>query len=272
MAATKDVNELEKSIMRKKIILLLSLANMFVLVLSAFYAVSSWDILEKNDEPSKEIQVSGEGIVLARPDIVIFTATVTTDAPRVKDAQAENTNRSNAVISFLKNSGVADKDMKTMGYAVSPQYQYDNVIRCFNSPCPVRSPRIVSYQAQHTLEIKVRNLDSADSLLEGVVSAGANEVGSLVFDVDNKDAARAEARKKAIDNAKKKAAVLARDLGIHLVAISQFSESSGIYYPGPMYAAKSFEGVGDNMIQPAPEVKEGEQQIRANVTISYTFR
>lgn len=271
MAAIKDINELEKSIMRKKIILLLSLANMFVLVLVAFYAVSSWDILEKKDEPSKEIQVSGEGIVLARPNIVTFTATVITDAPRVKDAQAENTNRSNAVISFLKQSGVADKDMKTVGYTVSPQYQYDTVARCFNSPCPVHSPRIISYQVRHTLEIKVRNLDSADSLLEGVVSAGANEVGSLVFDVDNKDAARAEARKKAIADAKKKAAVLAKDLGIRLTEITQFSESSGIY-PPPMYAAKSFEGMGGDMAQPAPEVKEGEQQIRSNVTISYKFR
>ena len=115
----------------------------------------------------------------------------------------------------------------------------------------------------------MRDLNKVDDLLHGVGGAGANEVGSVSFTVEDEKMAMAEARKKAIEDAKAKAAVLAHDLGVSLKKIVGFSESSG----GPIFYAGSFESMGGAPSAPAtPQVQAGEQEIRSNVTITYEFR
>lgn len=247
-------------------------------VLSTFafafwYGVSGWKEWREIN-PDRQITVSGEGKVVARPDIATFSASVITQAEKVKDAQLENTRRSNAVIGFFKQRGVEEKDIKTVSYNIFPQYQYFSEPRCLSFPCPPRRPpEIVSYEVRHTLQVKVRDLEKVDTLLDGVITSGANEVSSISFDVDNKDALLAEARKKAIDDAKDKARALAKDLGVRLGRITSFSESGG---PIPIFA-RAFEakgGFGGDAAPPAPapEVQSGEQEIRVNVSLTYEFR
>ena len=246
------------------------------LILSAFtfafwYGVSGWKVLQ-DINLTRQITVSGEGKVAVKPDIATFTAGVVSQAKKVKDAQLDNTRRSNAIISYLKGQGLLEKDVKTVNYSISPQYQYFDTPPCYSSPCPPRKPpEIVAYQVSHTLEVKVRELDKVDDLLEGVVANGANEVGAINFTIDDEKGVLAEARKKAIDDAEAKARVLAQDLGVRLGKIAGFSESGG---PIPIYA-RTFEAKGGGFggdIAPTPEVQPGEQEIRANVTITYEFR
>ncbi len=245
-------------------------------VLSSFafafwYGVSGWKELKSVRQPGR-ISVSGEGKVTARPDIATFTASVLTQAKKVKDAQDENSGRSNAVTDFLKKNGVDKKDIKTVGYSISPQYQYYNEPRCLSFPCPPQKPpEIVSYQVHHTIQVKVRDLDKTDDLLDGVVASGANEVGSIYFDIDNKDALAAETRKKAIDDAKEKARVLAKDLGVRLGKIVSFSESGGPY---PIFARtlEANKGGFGGDVATAPQVEPGDQEITSTVTVTYEFR
>jgi hypothetical protein len=245
-------------------------------VLSTFafafwYGVSGWKEWRSIREPW-QMSVTGEGKITARPNVAIFTASVLTQAQKVKDAQNENSRRSNAIIEFLKKNGVGEKDIKTVGYNISPQYRYYNEPRCLSYPCPPQNPpEIASYQVQHTIEVKVRDLDKADNLLDGVVASGANEIGSIRFDIDDKDALLAKARKEAIEDAKGKARVLAQDLGVRLGKIVSFSESGS---PIPIFARAAAEAKGGfgGGAAPAPEVEPGEQEIRSTVTITYEFK
>lgn len=245
-------------------------------VLSAFtfafwYGVSGWKELQEI-KAERQITANGEGKVVARPDIATFTASVITQAEKVKDAQLENTRRSNAVIGFFKQQGIEEKDIKTVSYNIFPQYQYFSEPRCLSFPCPPQKPtQIVSYEVRHAIQVKVRDLEKVDTLLDGVITSGANEVGSITFDVDNKDALLAEARKKAIDDAKEKARTLAKDLGVRLGRIVSFSESGG---PIPIFARTlgAGGGFGGDMAAPATQVEPGEQEIRVNVSLTYEFR
>lgn len=244
-------------------------------LLSAFafafwYGVSGWKELQ-NVNLTRQITVSGEGKVAVKPDIATFTVGVVTQAKKIKDAQLENTGRSNAILSYLREQGIPEKDTKTTNYSIYPQYQYFDTPPCYASPCPPRKPpEITFYQVNHTLEVKVRDLDKVDELLEGVVASGANEVGSISFTVEDEKGAQEEARKKAIGDAEAKAGVLAQDLGVRLGRIVGFSESGG---PFPIYA-RAFEAKGGfgGDVAPAPEVQPGEQEIRSTVTITYEFR
>ena len=246
------------------VILLVGLvASSFAFAFS--YAVSAW-VVGRTAVAPRQISVQGEGKVAVQPDITIFTAGVVRQAQRVGDAQKENTERSNAIIAFLKKQGVSEKDIKTVGYSISPQYD-------FGEPRPLsrQPPTIVGYEVRHTFEMKVRDLGKADTLLGGVVGAGANEVGSIRFSVDDEEKAKAEARKLAIEDAEKKARILAKDLGVRLTRVAGFFES-GEGGPVPFFAAAQKGGFGGDITPAAPEVAPGEQEIRSTVTITYEFR
>ena len=251
------------------------------IILSSFafafwYGISAWKIT-RDKTTVRQISVNGEGKVAVKPDLAMFTAGVVTDAAKVKDAQLENTRRSNAVIGFLKQKGLEEKDIKTVGYSIYPQYSYPEPcprgLPGYESyPCPASTiPKIKSYQVRHTIEVKVRDLDKTDELLDGVISSGANEVGSVSFFVEDEEKVKVEARKKAIENAKEKAKVLAKDLGVRLGKIMSFSESGGGY---PIYARtlEAFSKGGGVDSAPSPQVEPGEQEVNSNVTITYEFR
>lgn len=247
------------------------------LVLSSFafaysYFVSGWEMATDSDTP-RQIAVNGEGKIAVKPDIAVFTASVVTQSAKIQQAQSENTQRSNEVLSFLKGKGIEEKDLKTVGYFISPQYQYDSrpCIQIFPNPCPPQgAPKIVSYEVRHTIEIKVRDLDKVDEFLAGVVDKGVNEVGSIQFSVDDEEKVKAEVREKAIEDAKAKAEVLADQLGVRIKRIVGFSESGS----GPIYgrAFEAFGKGGDFSAPSAPQIEPGEQEMRAFVTVVYEFR
>jgi len=238
------------------------------------YFISAWDTAANRTGP-RQLSVSGEGKVAVRPDIAVFSAGVVTQAGKVGDAQKENTERSNAIIAFLKKHGIEEADIKTIGYSIDPQYQYFDSPPCIAGSCPPRRPpEIIAYEVRHTLKVKVHDLGKTDTLLEGVVAVGANEVGSIGFQVDDKEKPKAEARKQAIEDAEKKGRILARDLGVRLTRITGFFEA-GEGGPIPFGAEGAFGkggfGGGVSALR-APAVEPGEQEIRSTVTITYEFR
>ena len=110
-----------------------------------------------------------------------------------------------------------EKDIKTSGYNISPQYRY---------PVYGGQPTITGYQVNQSYEIKVRDLDKISTVLSGLVTAGANEVNNLGLQIENPEELKSEARQLAIDDAKKKAKELEKQVGVRLGKIVNFSEGS----------------------------------------------
>ena len=277
MDIIKDFNEAQGYVFKHRFALFLSLLNVLVVVIAVSFIVSTGKILQGDEAQKPQLSVSGEGRIFVKPDIATFMVTVITNGARIGETQNQNSTRSNAIIDFLKKNNVQDKDLKTISYSVEPQFQYDNgrpcpIISGSVMPCPATSympPKIISYEVRSSLQVKVRDLNKVDDLLQGVISAGGNEVGSVVFSVDDEKTVMAQARAQAIEDAKQKARILAQSLGVRLTKISGFSESgaSPIYYTRSMDALKAgLEGA------PTPQVQPGEQEIQSNVTITYEFR
>jgi len=245
-------------------------AVLSVFAVAFWYGITGWKEFRSIRE-TQQISISGEGKVSVKPDIAMLNASVVSESKKIKDAQLDNTRRTGAVMGFLQEQGIAEKDIKSVNYSIYPQYQYFDTPACLAYPCPPRKPpEVVSYQVRHTIEIKIRDLEKVDDLLDGVVTAGANEVGSVSFTIENEDRVKAEARKKAIEDAKAKAQVLSRDLGVRLGKIVGFSESGGGF---PIFArALEAKGGFGGDVAPTPQVEPGEQEIQSSVTITYEFR
>ena len=135
--------------------------------------------------------------------------------------------------------------------------------------CPPGKQVLTGYTANESITVKIRDIDSVGDIMQGLGTTGVSDLNGPNFAIDKEDALKTEARKKAIDDAKAKAEVLAKDLGIRLGKITSFSENGN--YP-VMYATNAVmkDSVG---AAPAPAViPKGENTISSDVTITYEIR
>ncbi|MDP4020465.1 MAG: SIMPL domain-containing protein [Candidatus Adlerbacteria bacterium] len=221
--------------------------------------------------PANTISVSGYGEAVAVPDIATFTYSVVSEKSTVAAAQDDATTKSNTITDYLKGAGVAERDIQTTGYSVYPQYDWVQMACTPGGICPPGEQRLRGYEVRQSTTVKVRDTAKAGDLLAGVGSHGATEVSGLNFTFDDRDAVETEAREEAIADAKQKAEVLARQLGVRLVRVVSFSESGG--YPTPIYYAKDTAmGMGGAEPARAPEISVGENKVTSNVSVTYEIR
>lgn len=217
------------------------------------------------------VTVQGSGQATLPPDVARVSFTVENKAATVADAQAVTTKQANAVLDFVKGQGVAEKDVKTLSYNISPQYSYPN-------PCPLGgicpdysgAPKIIGYQVSETVQVTVRDLAKVGAFLAGLGKLEVQNVNGPAFALDDATAGYNAARADAIDKAKTQAKLLARQLGVHLGKIVNFSESSG-GYPYPMYSM-GMGGEADSKAASAPNIPVGENTYNASVSITYEIR
>jgi uncharacterized protein YggE len=216
-----------------------------------------------NAKPDNTISVSGEGKVAAKPDIATVTIGVTNNAATAKVAQDRNTESMNKIIDYVKQQGVADKDITTSNFSVFPNYDYNG-----------GTNRIISYNANQTLTIKVRDVDKSTAtlseILSGALDSGSNQIQGVYFGFDDSDALRQEARKQAIEKAKQKAQELADASGIKLGKVVSIQENS-VYFPTPylMDATRAEAGMGGGG---TPPIQAGSQDVTATMTVIFEVK
>ncbi len=222
--------------------------------------------------PANTITISGHGETFLAPDIATFTFSVVSEKSTVAAAQADATAKANAVTEYLKGAGVEDRDIQTSNYNIYPQYDYETQVCLPGAYCPGGKQVLRGYEVRQTTTVKVRETDKAGELLAGVGSKGATEVSGLNFTFDDPNKVQEEARAKAIADAKKKADILADQLGVRIVRVVSFSESSGGYYPYNKLDAQAVMGRGGAEPAAAPEISIGENKISIDVSVTYEIR
>lgn len=221
--------------------------------------VKSYRFIGSNPNLNRSITVTGEGKVSIRADVATVQMTVSSESgPRdLAAVQDTNSKRANDVIAFVKSEGVKAEDVKTLNYSIQPRYNYSQ-----------SGQQFLGYTIRQDIQVKIRDLAKVGTILNGAVGHGANEVSGLQFTVDDEAKPEEEARNKAIEDAKAKAARLADELGVKLARITSYSESGGgvppIFYREDMAYGKGGAGGG-----PSPSIEPGQNEVRSNVTITY---
>jgi hypothetical protein len=166
------------------------------------------------------ITVSGRGEVQAPPDTGFFQVGVQVRAANVADARTAAAKAADAVTKSVKSNGVGDNDIKTTNYSINPEY--DNRIN---------PPRVTGYVIANTIEVKVRKIDSLSKVIDDATAAGgdAARVQGVRFDIEDNGKLLEQARKAAVDDARKKAEQLASQTGAKLgkpISISETQSSA----------------------------------------------
>ena len=220
------------------------------------------------------ISVSGEGEVLASPDIAMISFTVREVSKNVADAQSKASQKVKIALASVRSNGVLDKDIKTENYSSYPKYEWqEGTVSCMAVGCPPSRPGkqvIVGYEVSQSVAITARDLTSVNAIVDGLGKSGVTEMQGPNFAIDKEDALKDQARKQAIDKARVKAETLAQELGVSLVRVVSFSE--GGY--SPVYARTMSVGMekGMDLAVSAPELPQGQQKITSSVTVTYEIR
>ena len=248
-------------------------ARIALIVLVIFLGVKSLGALKdlRNTDPAyNSISVSGEGEVVAVPDVATFYFSVSSDGKTASLAQEAVSAKMNTILTELKNQDIEEKDIKTTDYSVYPKYRYQSEPAIMMYP-PVPSRQVPDgYTATHSITVKIRDTEKSGAILTLTGEKGATYVSGLSFDIDDRDALVEEARALAIKDAREKAKLLSKELGIRLVRVVSFSDNSS-GNPMPYYA----EGMGGDMMvksSAAPVIPTGENKIKISVTVTYEIR
>jgi uncharacterized protein YggE len=216
------------------------------------------------------ITVSGTGEASAVPDIATISFTIREVAKTVPEAQKLVEAKAKPALDALGKIGVASKDIKTLSYTVNPKYEYTtcgpNVSYCQQKQI------IVGYEVAQTTQVKVRKIESAGEAIAIIGDNKISEMNGPTFEVDDMDAIKAEAKEKAIKDARAKAAKTASSLGVNLGRITGFNEDGG-YNPQPMLmrAESASFGMAKDSLQ-SVSIPQGETVLKSNVSITYELK
>jgi len=109
------------------------------------------------------IHVSGSSTVKAPPDIATMQVGVQTFAEKAEDAVAKNNGKVEAMIVALLEKGIAEADIQTTSFNISPQREYKA-----NHP-----PVVIGFNVSNMLSVTIRNLDRVGQILQATIDAGA---------------------------------------------------------------------------------------------------
>jgi uncharacterized protein YggE len=204
----------------------------------------------------RTLNVNGVGQIYLTPDIAYIYIGVHTEARTASEAVDSNKTQTNAVVDAIKNAKVADKDIRTTNFSIYPSQQY--------SPDGQLTGTI--YMVDNTVYVTVRNLDNLGSLLDDVISAGANSINSIQFDLADKTQAVKDARAKAVEDAKTQAQELADAAGVSLGSIQNIS-----FFDNSPYPMAEGKGGGGGVMAANVSVPIQPGQLTISVTVSMVY-
>jgi uncharacterized protein YggE len=124
------------------------------------------------------LSVSARGQASRVPDVATASAGVVTQAADASAAMRANAEQMNRLMAAIRAAGVAEKDTRTTGISVNPDYRY----------AENRAPEITGYRATNTVSIKVRDIDKLGKVLDALVANGANDINGPSFEIDQPEA------------------------------------------------------------------------------------
>lgn len=161
------------------------------------------------------IIVTGEGRVTVQPDIAQITLGVDVTNASASAAQQAAASQMDSVVSKLKQEGIADKDIRTVSYNLTPEYDYSNR----------STPTLKDYRATNLVSVTVRDISKVGPVMDAVAGAGATRIQGISFSVSDPTAATTQGRDEAMKNAKAKADQLAKTAGVTVGAPISIEET-----------------------------------------------
>lgn len=212
--------------------------------------------LAQSAEP-RTIAMSGHGEMRAAPDQAQINTGVTTSAPTAAAALADNTTRMQGLFAALAKAGIAQKNIQTVNFSVSPQYTNGG---------PNQPARVTGYQVTNQLAVRLDDVARVGATLDALVTAGSNDMNGISFSIKDTAPLLEKARGQAVADARARAETYAKAAGVTLGPVLSISEG-GRDEPRP-----SFKNMVTVSAARAVPVAAGEENVSADVSLVWEIR
>ena len=207
-------------------------------------------------ERPRHISVTASATVGAEPDIAAISTGVVSEADTAREALNRNTAAMKKLIDGLKGAGIDAKDIQTTSFHVEPRY---------SQPKDGKPPAINGYRVVNQVRITSRDIGKLGEVLDQAVTLGANQINGIEFEVSKAETLKDDARKGAVENARRRAELFATAAGVQLGDVISISEKVQEFAPGPRTFARA-------KVASAVPIEAGTQMLEATVNITWALK
>lgn len=209
------------------------------------------------DKDARTVTVTGEATVRAEPDEYLFYPRYSFVGADQSTIQSEATDKSNAVVSALKELGVNDKDIKS---------SIDN----YKGYYPEQTG---DYTYVASISITAADKQLAQKIQDYLVTT--NPEGAVTpsptFSDERRKQLEAEARDQATQDARRKADQSAKNLGFRVADVKSVNDGSG-FDASPYPMMRESNQATDSAASMSIPLQPGENDLRYSVTVEYYIR
>jgi uncharacterized protein YggE len=208
--------------------------------------------------------VVGEATVLVPPEFAKLGVAVNTEGATPVEALAANNQLMNAVRAAIRELGISADNVETSEISVQqgyPDFDRDGL------PIEDATP----YEVTNDVSIRVDDLGSLERVIGALVSAGANQVRNVTFEVGNPGMYVACARDDAICDAAERARAMAAAAGVTLGRIVRIEQAARPYLSeaGTITITGSLIAGGPSLDVP---ISPSNKEFSAAVNVTYAIQ
>jgi uncharacterized protein YggE len=175
------------------------LARLTPVVLFAVSAAGPSALAQVANE-SPRIATTGVGEVSLAPDWATLAIDITAEDSSAAGAANTSAAATRRVVAAMAALGLAGDSVVRVSFSVGPRYDY-------------QEQRVRGYSGRGTVRIEVKELDQLGRIIDTALAVGATGISGLRFHSNREEAARADALRQAVAQARADAQVLALAAG-----------------------------------------------------------
>jgi len=207
---------------------------------------------------TRTVAVDGVGVVSGVPDTVTLSLGVSVEGDSAAAALASANSKANALIDTLTGAGVAKTDIQTGYVSVWPRYRD-------------MSQDVDGYWASNSVNAVLHEIDRAGAVIDAATDAVGDGItmGGVSFSIDDTSGLYTQARKMAIDEAKRRAGELAGAAGVSVGAVMSINESAQEIPYRATYDSRSASTVAAAGGAAPMPIEPGKQELQLRVQVVF---
>jgi hypothetical protein len=198
------------------------------------------------------VVASGSGSLRRAPDRAWVSIAAESRATTPVEAQRLSAEAMTAVQKALAGAAVPEDAIRTTGYSLQPDMQYDD-----------GRARVRGYIARNQIEVRVDDLARLGPVIDAAGASGATSMAGLRFGLQDRESVEQEALQLAVKDAIARARAMAAGAGVTLGSVLRIEQRGDL--AGPPMPFATMRQAADTVETP---IAPGELEIGADVTVT----
>ena len=229
---------------------------------------------QASDVPLLSVQANAHVEVV--PDTATLNARLWEETPAIERQAAEDEGalstareqletRARELINTLEAQGIDRDDISAGSLNISPR-------QIHNRSQDGNGETLKHTRLERPFTVTLNDTDQVSAIMDALIGAGVNQLDGVEFDLKDRDAVTDEALVKALENARRKATLMAETLGAELGTVNYIEETqSPMFQPRRMaMSAELSDATGGRA--PKSEYRPGTLRIDAGVNVEWSLK